>query len=433
MTQEKIVLGNSPGLQGQSSAIEDEHLMTPFAKKVLLFVFVAWIFDAADGAIYSMTLPLIRAELGLTLPQMGLIGSFFLGGAFIGSILLPYLADRKGRRWGMAACIGLYSVFSGFTGIAQNFNQVAAARFFTGWGTGGEWPVGAAYLSEVVPAKKRGFAMGLMQSGYPIGYFLAAGLFAAFMAWGLGWRACYFVLVIPAILCFLVLSNLKESNRWQSKRQAASGAEAPKVNYWELFRPEYRRFTIVCTLLHICAGFYGWGLAIWFPSILMLDFKVPAVTTSYIVMFMWVPAYFAYVIGGRLADKIGRKPTMAIFATAFLIGVGSLNYLKTLSGVDVTTLAIIATLIGCGHGYNTVLITYTGEIFPSHVRSMGAGFAVAIGKAAAFMAPFALGVISQYYSISVGLMVGAIVGWMMVPLMLLGPETAQKRLEEIVS
>ena len=333
----------------------------------------------------------------------------------------------------MAGCIGLYSIFSGFTGLAQNFYHLALARFFTGTGTGGEWPVGAAYLSEVVPAKKRGFAMGLMQSGYPIGYFLAAAIFAGFVTLNLGWRGCYFILLIPAGMCFWVLTTLKESERWLKGRAEAKLDSKTNVNFRELFRPEYRKLTIIGTLLHIFGGFYSWGLVLWFPSVLMLDFKIDQLTTSYITMFMWGIATIGYVVAGPLSDKIGRKRTLTIFVTSSLLCVSFINYLKNLPEVPLSAIYVIAALIGCGMGAHTVLISYSSEIFPSHVRSLGLGFAVAAGKGTAMLAPFMLGIIAQKYSVSAGVLVAVCIGWLMVPTIFAGPETAQKRLEDIIT
>lgn len=417
---------------------ESDAKMSSYAWKVLIFVLVAWVFDAADGVIYALTLPMIREEFGLSLGQMGMIGSVFLFGAVLGSFFIPLLADHKGRRIGMISCIGLYSVFSGITGLAQNFYHVAIARFFTGGGTGGEWPVGAAYLTEVVPAKRRGFAMGLMQAGYPIGYFIAAVIFAAIIGGNFGWRSCYYVLVIPAILCFFVLSTLKESERWlqakeESRKASAEGkAKNEKISVWELFKPQYRKYTLISTILHICGGFYSWGLVLWFPTILMLDFKIDKMTTSYITMIMWAIATIGYVSAGPISDRIGRKPTMALFVTISLISVIYLNYLKTQTGVSMATIYVIATLIGIGMGAHTVLISYSTEIFPSYVRSLGVGFAIAVGKVAGMAAPALMGFVAQQYSVAIGLLIAVLVGWCMVPTMFFGPETAGKRLEDII-
>lgn len=422
---------------GNSSDLDDK--MSASAWKVLFFVFVAWVFDAADGVIYALTLPLIREEFGLSLSQMGMIGSIFLFGAVIGSFLMPLLADHKGRRIGMISCIGFYSVFSGFTGLAQNYFHVAVARFFTGFGTGGEWPVGAAYLTEMVPAKKRGFAMGVMQAGYPIGYFIAAALFATILAYNLGWRACYFVLVIPAILCFFILTSLKESDRWlqarEERRQAKKAGELPihKISFWELFKPENRKSTIIATILHICGGFYAWGVVLWFPAILMLDFNIDKITTSYITMVMWAIATLGYVSAGPISDRIGRRKTMALFVTISLLSVVYLNYLKTQADVSMSTIYIIASLVGIGMGAHTVLISYSTEIFPSYVRSLGVGFAIGVGKVAGMAAPALMGFVAEQYTVAIGLLIAVLIGWCMVPTMLFGPETARKSLEDIVA
>jgi MFS transporter, putative metabolite:H+ symporter len=410
---------------------EDNQKLTPEAWKILIFVMVAWIFDAADGTIYALTLPMIREEFHLSLAQMGGIGSVFLAGAVVGSALIPLLADKKGRRWGMVTCISLYSLFSGFTGLAQNLSQISIARFFTGCGTGGEWPIGAAYLSEVVPAKKRGFAMGLMQAGYPIGYFLAGAIFAVLISWNFGWRSCFYVLVIPAILCIWVLKSLRESDRWQQERQKGQ-TEQKRISYAELFRPEYRKFTVIGTLLHVFGGFWSWGLIIWFPTILMLDFHIEKIMSSYITMYMWGIAIIGYICAGPISDKIGRKRSMLFFATTCLFSVCILYYLKATSVVSMPAIYTIATILGWGMGVYTILIGYSSEIFPSHVRSLGIGFSVGVGKVAAMAAPLLIGIIAQTYSVTTGLLVAVIVGWMMVPTIFCGPETAGKRLEDII-
>jgi MFS family permease len=415
-----------------------ESKMSKYAWKVMLFVLFAWVFDAADGVIYALTLPLIRDEFGLSLSQMGMIGSVFLFGAVAGSIIIPLIADRKGRRVGMVTCISLYSLFSGLTGLAQNFIHVIVARFFTGCGTGGEWPVGAAYLTEVVPANKRGFAMGCMQAGYPIGYFIAGAIFAVAISWNLGWRSCYYVLLIPAIFCVFVLSHLKESDRWlqakaeRIKAQEAGNIEEKKISYRELLKSEYRKPTIIATILHICGGFYSWGLVMWFPTILMLDFHIDKMTTASIIMFMWAIATFGYIFAGPISDRIGRRSTMAIFVTISLLSVIYLNYLKTQAFVPLSTMYIIAVLIGLGMGAHTILISYSTEIFPSYVRSVGVGFAIAVGKAAGMAAPALMGAVADKYSVAFGLLIAVIVGFGMVPAMFFGPETAGKSLEEIV-
>lgn len=320
------------------STSHEEGKFTNYQILVVLIVLLGWIFDAADGSIYALTLPLIREEFGLTLTQMGYLGSFFLFGSMIGALFLPFLADRKGRRLGMMLSIGLYSVFTGFTALVQNWWQLAISRFFTGVGTGAEWPIGAAFLSESVPANKRGLALGIMQAGYPVGYFISSVVFGAVVYFSLSWRGCYIIPVIPGLIVMWFCKKLRESDSWEAERairekKQAIGEDFKHVNYAELLKKGYRKFTAIATIMHFCGGFYAWALIIWFPSILMLDFKISKMTTSYITMLMWAVAGVGYVSAGPISDRIGRKATMAIYMAGSLVTCAIIHWLKTYVGV----------------------------------------------------------------------------------------------------
>ena len=402
-------------------------------------VFLGWVFDAADGSIYALTLPLMREEFGLNLTHMGYLGSFFLFGSMMGAIFLPFVADRHGRRLGMMLSIGLYSAFTGFTSIVQNWWQLAIARFFTGIGTGAEWPIGAAFLSESVPAHKRGFALGIMQAGYPVGYFITAVIFFTIVSMNWSWRGCYILPVIPGLIVLFYCSKLRESDRWIAERevrekQQAAGQEYKKVGYGELLKKGYRKFTAIATIMHFCGGFYAWAVVMWFPSILMIDFKIDKLTTSYITMAMWAVAGLGYTSAGPISDKIGRKATMAIYMTGSLVTSIIIHTLKSNVGAEAPQvyLWLLACSVGWFMGAWTVLITYSTEIFPTRVRSIGAGFAVGVGRVGAVITPTVMGTVAQHYTVSIGLVLAAIIGSMMIPAILCGPETAMKRLEDIV-
>ncbi|REE07394.1 AAHS family benzoate transporter-like MFS transporter/SHS family lactate transporter-like MFS transporter [Paraburkholderia sp. BL27I4N3] len=432
------IKGGPEGPRAQATLIgtADER-MSPMARRVLIFVFLAWVIDAADSTIYSLTLPQIRDEFGLSFTQMGLIASVFIAGSVLGAFILPAFAEKKGRRAGMAACIGIFSLFTGIVGVAHHAAVVAVGRFCTGLGTGAEWPIGAAYLSEMVPAKKRGLAMGIMQAGYPVGFFLAGGIFALFTSLGLGWRACYVVLVIPALMCIPVLKWLKESPAWLANRAARldsahADRSAKKSRFRELFAPEYRRFTLIATALHIFGAIFSYGLVVWVPSAIMLDFHIDKMQTAQFVMLAWGVGTFGYLAAGPLADRFGRKIILTLYTILGMIAILYLNYLHRLGGASLTSLYVPGILIGISLGVAAVYITYTSEIFPSHLRTIGLGFSVGVGKVTALAVPTALGAIAQHSSVTTALLLSTAIGFLMIPVVYCGPETARRKLEDIV-
>lgn len=432
------LLGAPPTLDRTSVATENRH-MTPMAKRVLFFVFLAWVVDAADSTIYSLVLPQIKDEFGLSLPTMGLIASLFLCGSVLGALLIPMIAHRKGRRIGMVICISIFSVFTGVVGVAHHAWVMAAGRFFTGTGAGGEWPIGAAYLSEMVPAKRRGFAMGIMQAGYPVGYFLAGGVFALFTWLGFGWRACFLVLVVPVLLCIPILKLLKESPEWERlNTERLVRASQPrdtlgKQGLRRLFTPEYRRYTLIATLLHVFGAIYSYGLVVWVPSAIVMDFHMDKMQSAQFVMFAWGVGTLGYLIAGPLSDRFGRKLILSVYTLLGLSAVLWLNYLlHRHSLVNFRDLLLPGVLIGTSLGVAGVYITYTSEIYPTRLRTIGLGFSVGVGKATALFVPAILGVIAQMSTVSTALLVSSVIGLLMIPTILCGPETAGRTLDDIV-
>lgn len=433
-----------PAVQTDASATVTKKKMPTeksMARKVLLFVFLAWVFDAADSTIYSLTLPLIREEFNLELSTMGYIASIFIFGTFLGAVLLPMLAEKKGRRIGMSACISIFSVSTALGGLASSAFLVGVSRFFTGFGGGAQWPIGAAYLSEMVPAKRRGFSMGIMQAGYPVGFFIAGGIFAAFSTWGWGWRACYLVLLLPILLCIPILASLKESPAWQQavRNRQQEGVStrgndglSMRQRYRQLFEKKYRKYTFIAIALHVFGAIYSYGLVVWVPSSIMNDFHIDKVSTAQFVMVSWGVGTLGYLIAGPLADRIGRRPVLAIYT---LLGLASIAYLNWLQSTHVATLSdlyVPGILIGMSLGVAGVYITYTSEIFPTHLRTLGLGFSVAVGKLTALFVPAVLGIIAQSTSVTLALLVSTVIGVLMIPAVYCGPETAGRAIDETV-
>ncbi|MFF3572532.1 MFS transporter [Nocardia jiangxiensis] len=408
--------------------------MSALARRVLLFVFVAWAVDAADSTVYSLTLPAVRTEFHLSLGLMGAIGSLFLAGSVIGSMLMPMLADRRGRRTGMVACIGAFSIFTGIVGLAPSGGTVAAGRFLTGVGAGGQWPIGAAYLSELVPARRRGFAMGLMQAGYPVGFFLAGGIVAVTTALGWGWRAAFLVLTVPVVMCVPIMIMLRETPTWiaeQSARRADAGNRTSLAVLKNLFSAEHRRTTVIATALHIFGAVFSFGLVTWVPSAITLDFGMRSGQTAGFVMLSWGVGAIGYVAAGPLSDRLGRRPTLAIYTVIGLIAVIYLNVLHHQAHTSFGALVAPGILIGVSLGVAAIYIAYTSEIYADAVRTVGLGFSVAAGKLVAVFVPVGLGVNAETTSVTTSLLVSTIAGCLMVPVILLGPETARRELTDI--
>src|SRR5215213_10837141 len=196
------------------------------ARKALVAASMGWLLDAFDVMLYALILTSVIEDLGLSRAQGGLMASLTLGASAVGGLIFGIIADKLGRTRALSLSILLYSVFTFACGFAQNAWQFATFRVLLGLGMGGEWASGATLVSETWPEKHRGKALGIMQSCWAIGYGLAA-LVVAIVLPRFGWRAVFFVGIVPALFTFWIRRSVKEPEMWlKSKRaQGAQGAQ----------------------------------------------------------------------------------------------------------------------------------------------------------------------------------------------------------------
>jgi MFS family permease len=172
---------------------------TPDARRALGAACLGWMLDSFDVNLYALVLAAVMSDLGFGKSMAGLIGSSTLIASALGGVLFGMIADRYGRtRALIGAC-----------GLAQTAGQLMAFRALLGIGMGGEWASGAALVSETWPAEHRGKALGIVQSSWAVG-FAAAALVTQLVLPAWGWRATFFVGILPALVAAWVRRSVKE-------------------------------------------------------------------------------------------------------------------------------------------------------------------------------------------------------------------------------
>ena len=355
------------------------------AHRALLAASLGWMLDAFDVMLYAMVLTAVMADLGLTKSQAGLLGSVTLVAAAAGGIVFGFIADRHGRTRALMGSVLLYSIFTGMCGLAQNLWQLAIFRVLLGIGMGGEWASGAALVSEVWPADHRGKALAFMQSSWAIGYGAAAIVTALVLPiWG--WRAVFFVGVLPALFTLWVQRHVEEPEMW---RRAARVARVP---FADAFRGRLGAVTLAVTLMNACALFGWWGLNTWVPAYLLLPSSEGGIglgvrATSALVVAMQVGMWFGYVTFGFISDAVGRKRAYVVF----LLCASVLLPLYGLTKNPMVLLALGPFVAFFGTGHFSGFGPLTAEIYPTSMRARAQGFTYNIGRIASAAAPFAVG------------------------------------------
>ncbi len=378
--------------------------------------------DAFDVMLYALVIPAVIAEFGLTKGQAGILGSVTLLAAAGGGIAFGFISDRFGRTRALMGSVLIYSVATALCGLSQNVTQLLIFRVILGIGMGGEWASGAALVSETWPDEHRGKALGFMQSAWAIGYALAAAVTAVVLP-AFGWRAVFFVGVLPALLVVWVRRNVEEPELWVAQRRAsASLAPEARATLADAFKGRLARITIAVTFMNACTLFGWWGLNTWIPSYLSLPVTqggigfTPAVMSG-LVIAMQVGMWLGYVTFGFVSDAVGRKRT---YITYLLLA----SLLLPLYGVTRSPwlLLLLGPLVAFfGTGYYSGFGALTAELYPTAIRGAAQGFTYNLGRIASAAAPFTVGSLaasrgfSAAFAVTGGAFLLAALAWRWIP------------------
>ena len=360
----------------------------PEARRALVAAGLGWMLDSFDVMLYALVLAALIGDLGMSTTTAGLLGSLTLVASAAGGLLFGVVADRYGRTRALIWSVLIYSIFTALCGVAQSVMQLAVFRVCLGIGMGGEWATGAALVSETWPAQHRGKALGLMQSAWAIGYGLAAIVTALVLPrWG--WRAVFFVGILPALLTLWVRRRVPEPEMWRKSRAGALGA---RVAFADIFRRPMGRLTFMVTLMNACTMFAWWGFNLWIPAYLSLPPDQGGIGLSTgamagLVVAMQVGMWFGYVTFGFVSDVVGRKRTYVAYlicAAALIVAYSSTR--------DPRVLLVLGPGVAFfGTGYFSGFGAVTAEIYPTSIRASAQGFTYNIGRIASAIAPFGVG------------------------------------------
>ncbi len=390
---------------------------SPQAQKALVAAGLGWMLDAFDVTLFAMALPAIRAELGLSPAAGGALGSATLIAAAGGGVLFGLIADRFGRTRALMASVAIYSVFTAACGFAQDFTQLLIFRALLGIGMGGEWASGAALVSETWPAEHRGKALGFMQSGWAIGY-AAAALVNAVVQPAFGWRAVFFIGILPAFFTLWVRRHVEEPAIWK----AASTQPRHRSSLLLAFRQPLLPLTLALTLMNTFTLFAWWGFYLWLPSYLTQPASAGGVglqllSSSGFILLMQVGMWFGYVTFGFVSDRVGRKRTYV----SYLLVAAVLLFIYVSIRNPIALLALGPFVAFFATGYFSGFGAVTAEIYPTAIRASAQGFTYNIGRIARAAAPWAVGSLAASHgfgaalSLSSAAFVLAAVTWVWIP------------------
>jgi MFS family permease len=357
-----------------------------------------WMLDAMDVMMYAFALTTLQREFDLSSAQVGGVASATLFTAAIGGIGFGVLADRIGRKRALSLTLIIYSFASAGTATVGLISPTAIPplaqlifwRALLGFGMGGEWACGAALVAETWPAHLRGRAIAIMQSGWALGYILAALLSAAVLP---NWRLLFLIGILPALLTVWVRRHVPET--------LAANPASPRASPLEVFKAPFGGFTLRAGAVAVCVLIAYWGVFTWLPGFLATPVDkggagLSVVRSSWWVVPVQVGAFFGYLSFGVIADRLGRRPAFILY----LLVTAAVTPIYALTAANATLLMLLGPVLGFfGSGYFSVFGAMVSELFPQRIRATALGVIYNIGRAVSALAPTLIGVLAKRYGI----------------------------------
>jgi MFS family permease len=361
---------------------------------------LGWLFDGLDMHLYVLVATPFVAELlqadsrqdeRVSYYSSWIQAAFLIGWA-IGGGLFGRIADRLGRSRALTLTILTYALFTGLSYFAQAWWHLLIFRFLAALGIGGEWAVGAALLSETWPSRWRHLLAAVLQTGVNLGVMLA-GL-ANFVLADYPKRTVFLVGVLPAIVVLWIRRAVPEPEQWQRERLTAPA----QPGFVELFRGPVRRTTVLTLIVCSLTLTAHWAFLFWYVqhlrNLVELNGWSDVQKSQLVSQSVWL-VMAASITGNFLAAGLARwlsfRRAIAALCLAYFLSMTA-TYAVPRSHHEVWY-GLMA--IGLCHGVFALFTMYLPPLFPTLLRTTGAGFCYNIGRIAAGLGTVLFGLFSQ--------------------------------------
>jgi len=350
------------------SLIADLKSLEPSQRSAIWASYLGWTLDAFDYFLMTFMFTAIAKEFGTDVKAVTEATFLTLAARPIGAFVFGWLAERFGRRPVLMADIILFSVFELASGFAPTITSLLVLRFLFGIGMGGEWGLGASLVMESIPARLRGPVSGLLQSGYPSGYFIASLVY--FLLFDrIGWRGMFMVGVAPALLVLLIRMHVHESPVFEARRgKTHVNPITELLRYWKI--------ALYLVVLMTAFNFFSHGTQDLYPTFLQKQHHYGTHTTGTLTAIMNVGAIVGGIGFGIWSERIGRKRAI-IIASLLALPIIPLWAFSTTP----LLLALGGFLIQIAvQGAWGIIPVHLNELSPPLARSLFPGFAYQLGN-----------------------------------------------------
>jgi SHS family lactate transporter-like MFS transporter len=349
------------------SLIADLKALEPQQRSAIWASYLGWTLDAFDFFLMVFMLKAIAAEFGTDVKAVAEGIFLTLAARPLGAFVFGWLGEHFGRRPVLMADIILFSLFEFASGFAPTLASLLVLRFLFGVAMGGEWGLGASLVMETIPAKLRGPVSGLLQSGYPSGYFVASLVY--FLLFDtIGWRGMFMVGIAPAFLVLLIRMHVKESPVFEARRGTPANPIRELLRHWKI--------ALYLVVLMTAFNFFSHGSQDLYPTFLQKQHGFDTHTVGTLAAIMNLGAIVGGISFGIWSEKLGRRKTIILASLLALpiIPLWAFSVTPLLLGVGAFLIQVAV------QGAWGIVPVHLNELSPAMARSLFPGFAYQLGN-----------------------------------------------------
>ncbi len=356
--------------------------LTPYQRKLFLFLSVATLFEGYDFMALSQILPQLEESMHLDTTELGGLVMWINLGTMVAFALVG-LADRWGRKRLLTLTIAGYTVSTFASGFAPNIWALAACQFLARMFLIAEWATSMVYAAEEFPADRRGMVIGVIQAFSSLGAIVCVGVVPSLLRTSYGWRSVYFVGIVPLIVLMIARRDLRESSRFE-----AEIGKAKKSSRWHIWRGGHRRrmlqLALIWGLTYVCTN----NATVFWKQFAVKERGLGDDDVALAISIAAVVSMPLVFLAGRLLDVVGRRlGAVVIFAVGIVGTLGCYG----LHGFWPLTASLVLGIFGAS-GVLPVLNAFTSELFPTAVRADAFAWSNnLLGRISYVLSPLAIG------------------------------------------
>jgi MFS family permease len=361
---------------------------------VIYLVIIAlggWSLASYDFNLLVLTLPDIAKDLNLSATFVGLLGFIVYAAMFVITLLVGYGMDTKGRKWMWMFCLTAAAIFTGLTFFVQNYWQLAVVRALASGFANAELAISITLVNEQVPARRRGLLYSIVQGGWPVGVFLASGVYL--LTASHGWRYVFIWGVVPLLMVIIGRIWVRESDRYEHVQQVRAAVrtgdqrrvdellqryqvdteEVGKGLLRELFTSPgvARRNLLIITVVWLLYATSWVATNVYITYWLTQERGWTAAGAARLLLVSGGIGFFFYILGGWIGERFGRRSVLVV--TGLLTG--PLNLLLLLVHQPAAVAVIYFLVYQATNGtWSGAGYAYWAECFPTRVRGTAIGW-----------------------------------------------------------